>query len=75
VWGWGEGVAAAAVTPYTGAAAAVPHSGSDLPLWPTAGALTAVAHGGRLPRAPLRVADRWRPPYCRGSWRLHCKPP
>jgi hypothetical protein len=48
------GGAAAAVAPYIGAAAAVPHDGSNLPPWPTAGAaLTTVGHGGRLPRAPL----------------------
>jgi hypothetical protein len=55
VWG-----SAAAVTPYIGAAAAVPHDGRILPSWPTAGAaLTVVAHGGRLPRAQLPAADRW----------------
>jgi hypothetical protein len=43
-----------AVAPYIGAAAAVPHGGRSLPLWPTAGAtLTAVAHSGRFPWGPL----------------------
>jgi hypothetical protein len=69
------GRGAAAVAPYIGAAAAVPHDGSNLPPWPTAGAaLTAVAHSGRLPRAPLPAADRWRPPCRRGPWRFPCKP-
>jgi hypothetical protein len=55
------GVGATAVAPYIGAAAAVLHGGMNLPLWATVGAaLTAVAHGGRLPRAPLPAADRWR---------------
>jgi hypothetical protein len=53
------GRAAAIVAPYISAAAAVLHGGSSIPPWPTAGAvLTAVAHGGRLPRAPLPAADR-----------------
>jgi hypothetical protein len=53
--GWG---AAAAVAPYIGAAAAIPHGVRILPSWSTAGAaLTVVAHDGRLPgpRSPQRT--------------------
>jgi hypothetical protein len=40
--------AAAAVTPYIGATAAVPHNGINLPPWPT-------VVGCRGPRSPLRT--------------------
>jgi hypothetical protein len=42
---------ATAVALYIGAAAAVHHSGKDLPSWPTATAtLTAVEHDGKVPQ-------------------------
>jgi hypothetical protein len=46
------GDAVAAIAPYIGAAAAVPHGGSNLPTWPMAvgcrGPLATVGHGGFL---------------------------
>jgi hypothetical protein len=70
------GGVAAAVAPYIGAAAGVRHGGRSITSWPTAGAaLTAVAHGGRLLRAPLPAADHWRPPCRSGPWRLPFKLP
>jgi hypothetical protein len=58
----GVGGAAAAVASFIGVAASIPHGGSNLPPWPKAGAaLTVVAHGVRLPRAPFPAAHRWQP--------------
>jgi hypothetical protein len=54
------GDAVAAFAPYIGAAAAVPHGGSNLPPWPTAvgcrGPLATVGHGGFLAN---RRGARW----------------
>jgi hypothetical protein len=59
----GVGGSAATVAPYIGVAAAVPHRGSNLPSWPTpSAALTAVAHGGRLPRGPTPRRGPLAPP-------------